>query len=287
MNLKKVAILGPGLLGGSLALSLRKNAPDSRIAVWGRRESAAAEVREMRIADIASTDLESVVHEADAVIFCMPIGHMRALAERVAPLLSPGVLVTDVGSVKVPVARALAPVFQKRARFVGSHPMAGSEQTGLAAARADLFENAACIITPDETTDACAVADAKEFWALLGCRVFALSPHEHDEAVALISHLPHLVAAALVKTAQTEKPAALDLCGSGFRDTTRVASGPPAMWSEILRENREPLKYSINAMIENLHAMTTLLDSGDANAMERYLADVKTARDRLKISPNQ
>lgn len=287
MTFEKIAILGPGLLGGSIALAFRERAPETRIALWARREAAIAELRERRIADLASTDLEAVAKDADAVIFCVPIGIMPALADRIAPVVPRRALITDVGSVKAPVARALAPIFDDRARFIGSHPMAGSEQAGLSAARADLFQNAVCILTPEASTDASATADARELWVRLGCRVLTLSPQEHDEAVALVSHLPHLVAAALVNTARAANPVALELCGSGFRDTTRIAAGPPAMWAEILRENRGPLKDSVNAMIEKLRAMVTLLDSGDTSAMEQSLAEAKTERDRLKNFPQK
>lgn len=284
MTFQKIAILGPGLLGGSIALGWRKRSPRTRLAVWARREAAAAEARERQIADIVSTRLDEVVAEADAVVFCIPVGGMAVLAEKLAPLVAPGALVTDVGSVKAPVARALAPIFAGRAHFIGSHPMAGSELTGLAAARADLFHEAACILTPDAATDARAAELAGMFWRQLGCRMFSLPPEEHDAAVALISHLPHLLAAALVNTVSAENPAAFALCGSGFRDTTRVASGPPAMWAEILRENRAGLEHSAHAMIETLRAMLTLLGSGDAGGIEQSLADAKAARDRLTVS---
>jgi prephenate dehydrogenase len=130
MPVSKVAILGPGLLGGSIALALRQRAPDAEIAVWARRESAVVEVQKARIASIASTELEPVVRGAEVVVLCVPIGSMAALAEKIAHLILPDALVTDVGSVKEPVVRALAPIFRARGKFIGSHPMAGSEQTG-------------------------------------------------------------------------------------------------------------------------------------------------------------
>jgi prephenate dehydrogenase len=287
MNLSKVAILGPGLLGGSIALAMRERLPGAQIAVWARREAAVAEVQTARIADIASTELEPVVRGANVSVLCVPIGSMTALAEKIAPLISPHALVTDVGSVKAPVVRALTPIFRERGKFIGSHPMAGSEQTGLSAARADLFENAVCILTPEPPTDSDALSRLRAFWELLGCHVRNLSPREHDDIIALVSHLPHLLAATLINTVHGENAAATAFCGNGFRDTTRVASGPPAMWAEILDQNREPLKKSVNAMIEKLREFVTLLDSGDSNdrrAVEQFLADAKTERDRLKIS---
>lgn len=283
MNFSKVAILGPGVLGGSIALALRRlRNPDLQIAMWARRQEAVAEAQSKQIADIVSVELEPMVRDADLVIFCVPIGSMAALAEKIAPLISSETLVTDVGSVKSSVVAALGTVFQNRARFVGSHPMAGSEQTGLNAARADLFQNAMCMITPDDPAQKNAVRELRAFWEALGCRVRVLSPQEHDEIVALVSHLPHLLAATLVNTVHGAKPEALGFCGNGFRDTTRVASGPPAMWAEIFEQNRKPLQNSINAMIEKLRDVATLLDSGDSHAVEAFLAAAKTERDRLK-----
>jgi prephenate dehydrogenase len=283
MNFSKVAILGPGLLGSSIALALRRlENPDLQIALWARRTEAVAEAQSKKIADIVSAHLEPVMHDADLVIFCVPIGSMAMLAEKIAPLISRETLVTDVGSVKSSVVASLGPIFQNRARFIGSHPMAGSEQTGLSAARADLFQNAMCMITPDDAAEENAVVELRDFWEALGCRVRVLSPREHDEIVALVSHLPHLLAATLVNTAHGAKPESLGFCGNGFRDTTRIASGPPAMWTEIFEQNREPLQNSVNAMIEKLRDVATLLNSGDSRAVEAFLAAAKTERDCLK-----
>jgi len=282
MTFSKIAILGPGLLGGSIALALRKKLPDVKIAVWARRQQAVDEVCAAAIADFASTNLEAVVQEAGLVVFCVPIGAMTCLAEKIAPFLSDSAIVTDVGSVKTPVVESLGPVFKNRTRFVGSHPMAGSEQTGLAAATATLFEDSICIITPDESTGSDTLAATGEFWKALGCKVAALSPAAHDEIIALVSHLPHLVAAAIVNLVCSQNPNWLNFCGNGFRDTTRVASGSAEMWSEILQTNRGSLKKSILAMIEKLREVVELLDSGDETRMRQFLTEAKTERDRLK-----
>ena len=282
MHFSKIAILGPGLLGGSIALALRRKSPGTRIAVWARREEALEGVRAAGIADFASTDPAAVVKEAGLVVFCVPIGVMTPLAEKIAPHLAQGTLVTDVGSVKGPVVASLAAIFEKRARFVGSHPMAGSEQTGLAAASAELFDEAVCIVTPDAASDPGAVEAVAGFWTLLGCRTSSLSPAEHDEVTALVSHLPHLLAAAIVNLVCSENPNSLNFCGNGFRDTTRVASGPAGMWSEILLNNRGPLKKSLAAMIEKLREVMEILDSGDDHRLGQFLTEAKTERDRLK-----
>jgi len=175
----------------------------------------------------------------------------------------------------------LSRIFAGHCRFVGSHPMAGSERTGLEAARDGLFDGAACIVTPDSRTDAEAVTTIHNFWQTLGGRVLELSPAEHDEIVAMVSHFPHLLAAALVNLVAEKNATALEFAGPGFRDTTRVASGPPGMWTEILRSNHTAVRGSVEAMIEKLREIATLLDhDASVNAL---LTQAKTQRDQLRF----
>ena len=279
-----VAILGPGLLGGSLAMALRERSL-ARVSVWARRSAAVQEVRAKGCCDEASSDAPGIVAKADVVVFATPIGAMPALAREIAPHLKPGALVTDVGSVKAGICATLGAIFAgSPADFIGSHPMAGSEQTGLASARPDLFDASVCIVTPNSGSAESLVQRASEFWRSVGCRVRVLSPAEHDAIVASISHLPHLLAAALVNSVMASTPSALDFCGPGFRDTTRVASGPPAMWSEILGENREAVRLSLDALIEKLRALSTLLAANPPerdSLMHQFLTEAKAQRDRL------
>ena len=275
----RLAILGPGLLGGSIALAARR-AGGFHVAAWARRPEALAEMAARDLVDALSADLSVVVQDADLVVLCVPIGVMGSLARQIAPLLSARAIVTDVGSVKGPVVEELRGIFAGAARFVGSHPMAGSEQTGLAAARADLFDGAACIVTPEDGSDPEAVSAVHAFWQTLGGRVLELAPAQHDEIVALISHFPHLLAATLVNVVGQENAAAFDFSGPGFRDTTRVASGPPAMWAEILWSNRTAIRASTEAMIEKLREIITLLDHD--SSMIEFLTQAKARRDLLR-----
>ncbi len=282
----RLAVFGPGLLGGSIALAARATG-QFEIALWGRRQGAIDEALSRNLADRVSTDAQEIAEGADIAVFCVPIGAMSGLAEQIAPSLLADALVTDVGSVKACVVQALSPIFRGRARFVGSHPMAGSEQTGLAAARADLFEGSVCIVTPEPATDPADVAAVRAFWEALGCRVRTLSPLEHDEIIASVSHFPHLLAAVLVHAVAAESRGSLDFAGPGFRDTTRVASGPPEMWTEILRTNRRAVQKSAEAMIEKLREVSTLLaaDSpGDDLRMNEFLTQAKVLRDGLGIT---
>jgi prephenate dehydrogenase len=282
MSFSTIAILSPGLLGGSLALAIRERLPETKIQVWARREESVARVLAMGIADMASTHASKVARGADLVIFCMPVGAMVPVAKEIAGAVRQGAIITDVGSVKAMVHETLAPVFKDKVEFIGSHPMAGSEQAGLDAARSDLFAGAVTILTPDHPGQTEAIASLAAFWETMGCRVVTSSAARHDELVALISHLPHLMAAVLVQTVMQENPAALDWRGKGFLDTTRVAAGPASMWAEILTENRVALKKGIHAMIENLAEVTKLLESEETVALEQYLADAMHTRKRLK-----
>ena len=282
MPLSSIAILSPGLLGGSLALAVRQRMPGVEIRVWARREESAHQALARGVADIAGTDAAEIARGAGLVIFCMPIGAMAEIAERIAGVVTPETLITDVGSVKQPVVESLGAIFRGRAQFIGSHPMAGSEQTGIEAARADLFECAVTFVTPEEGTRKETISAMAVFWESMGCRVSITTPRAHDEAAAVISHLPHLAAAALVQTAMQENPAALDWRGNGFLDTTRVASGPAPMWAEILLQNRDAVKKAIHAMIENLAGVSKLLDAADTEQIEQYLAEAGETRNRLK-----
>jgi len=277
---QQLAILGPGLLGGSIALAARARGGFG-VSLWARRPEAVAEVERLQIADRATSDLRAAVADASLIVLCVPVGAMPALAAQIVEVMPVDAIVTDVGSVKGTVCAELAAIFRDRGRFVGSHPMAGSDQTGIAFARADLFAGAAAIVTPRADSDPAALAQVAAFWELLGARVLQVAPAEHDRIVALISHLPHLLAAVLVETVASEDPAAFDFCGPGFRDTTRVAGGPPAMWAEILRTNSTAVRAATEALIEKLRGIATLLDRD--RPMTEFLTQAKTQRDRLRL----
>lgn len=283
----KLAIIGPGLLGGSLALAMRARNPDClEIAIWARREVAVEEVRAMGVADVASTDLAAVATGANIVVFCVPIGVMPELARQIVSVIEPDALVTDVGSVKGPVVDALVPIFQNRGRFVGSHPMAGSEQSGLAASRADLFDGAVCILTPHPEADPQAVEELGRFWRLAGCTLDTLSPQEHDRSIGLVSHLPHLLAAVLVDFVCAEDPNSINFCGNGFRDTTRVASGPPNMWTEILLSNRVALAGQLSRLVARLGDVSAQLASGNESIVREILTDARNQRELIPRKGN-
>jgi cyclohexadieny/prephenate dehydrogenase len=269
-----VAIVGPGLLGGSLALALTPIS--GRVRVWGRRAAVIDELRGRCPAARASTDLADTVTGADIVILCTPVGTMPEIATAMLPHLKHGAIVTDVGSVKAPVVARLEPILSPAAYFVGSHPMTGGDQAGIEHARADLFSDAACIITPTPRSDPAAIARLTALWASLGCRLFQLAPDAHDRAIALVSHLPHIAAASLVRAAARTNPDTLKLAGPGFHDSTRIAMGSAEMWDEILRENRAAVTDAIRALQSELDAVHTALSRGQS--LTAFLADARDTR---------
>jgi prephenate dehydrogenase len=272
MNLGTVAILGPGLIGGSLALALAERGLADKLVIYARSPRALDAIRTAGIEAELTGNPSEAVREADVVVLCVPIEAMRGLVQEIRDALKPTALVTDVGSVKGSVVRELEPLLDGRALWVGSHPMAGSEQAGFNAARADLFEGAAVAITPTRHTPPEADRLAELFWRAVGGRVIRLAPHEHDDLIAQISHVPHLVAAAL---ATYVSPAALDLAGGGFRDTTRVASGSPELWLEIIAANSQAIGRHLEGLIDYLQTVRKLLGSSTGKKETRRSAEAE------------
>ena len=276
--MNRVAILGPGLLGGSLALALRERT-GAEIAVWGRRAEAVAEVAKSGFADFASVDVRAVVEGADMVVLCTPVGVMPALAGEIAPALAPTALVTDVGSVKAAVLSGAGAVFkQAGVNFIGSHPMAGAEVSGLEAARTGLFQGAACILTPEPDTTAAALEKVDAFWKAIGCRTARMDATRHDEVVARISHLPHLAAVAATLAAFQPDPGMAEFAAGGLRDTTRVAAGLPVMWREILLENRAAILPALADLHRFTGELLEILNKADEVKLLTVLEHAKQLR---------
>jgi prephenate dehydrogenase len=270
----KVAILGGGLLGGSLALAIGKSC-----SLWSRREETTAFAKQSGIIS-ATSDLAEALASADLIVLAVPVGAMPDLISKsIAAGLTEGTLVTDVGSVKGMVHATLPPLLEPHGiAFVGSHPMAGSERGGIESAVAGLFENAACLMTNDQQVPEALCGKLERFWQSVGCRTSWLTSAAHDELVARISHLPHVIAAAGAMVA-LQTPANGRFCGGGLRDTTRVAGGDPAMWAEILCENRAAVAAPLRETIEELREMLALLEAGDHENVRRWLAVAKSRRD--------
>lgn len=281
-----LAVLSPGLLGGSLALAARADGAALRVSLWGRRQDAIDHILSHGLADTASTDLAEATAGASLIVLATPVEIMPALAAQLAHLpLAPGTLITDVGSVKGSVVRQLEPLFAgTNATFLGSHPMAGSEKTGLDAARADLFrsQNAACILTPTEATTAAYLQRLTTFWQTVGCRVLPpMSPEQHDHEVARVSHLPHVMAAVTTLAALEADSAPLRCSGNGFRDTTRVAAGDPGLWTGILTQNHTQILAAVHDAHDRLGELLEILTALDEDKLRAFLSRAKTLRDLL------
>jgi prephenate dehydrogenase len=285
VQFRKITIVGVGLLGGSIGLAARKLGLAREIAGYVRREKTIAECEKAGAMDYAITDLLAAVSNADLVILCTPLAQMRPLAEQFLPALKRGAIVTDVGSVKAGVVRELESLVAKAgAHFVGSHPMAGGEKTGVAAARADLFKNAVCVVTPAKKSNVGAVRKLERFWKSLGSRVLKLPPEQHDLFVSRTSHLPHVLAATLAHLVlgPSQPKGQSQLCATGFRDTTRIASGSPEMWRDIALANRKHIARSVSAYISELQKFEKVLKSADAKAIEKNFAESKARRDNWR-----
>jgi len=287
VQFRKITIVGVGLLGGSLGMAARKFKAAGEIAGFARREKTIAECEEFGAMDYATTDLAAAVSGADLVILCTPLAQMRPLTKQFLPALKRGAIVTDVGSVKAGVVRELESLIAKAgAHFVGSHPMAGGEKTGVAAAKADLFENAICVLTPTKKSNNTAVLKLERFWKSLGARVVKLSPEQHDLFVSRTSHLPHVVAATLANLVLDPKQprGQAQLCATGFRDTTRIASGSPEMWRDITLANRKQIAASLNAFVSELQKFQKLLKNADSKSVEKFFESAKQRRDHWRAA---
>lgn len=277
-----VAILGGGLLGGSLALALgAQRGASGGVRLWARRAETVESARALGIAG-ATGDLSEAVRGADLIVLAVPVGSMPDLVSRALAIgLPAGCVITDVGSVKRAPHQAIEPLLvESGCHFIGSHPMAGSERGGLEAGSAGLFQNAACLLTHGREIPAERAAALERFWQSVGCRTTWMDAGAHDELVARISHLPHLVAAAAAMVC-LERPDDGAFGGGGLRDTTRVASGNPDMWAEIVTENREALAGPLRATIAGLSSILSILERGDQDAARQWLADAKHLRDQL------
>jgi prephenate dehydrogenase len=281
MRWRKVTVIGVGLLGGSLGLALRKRGLAGEVHGYVRREMSLAQCLEAGAVDHATLDLSEAVSGADLIVFCTPLAQMAELARAAAPHINDGALVTDVGSVKTELIQQLEPLFLRHnAHFIGSHPMAGSEKIGVGAARADLFMNAACVVTPTAASHGDKVEETEALWREVGGRVMRLSPELHDKLVAGTSHLPHVLAATLAAYVLGDgTPEHAKLCATGFKDSTRIAAGSPEMWRDIVVMNRANLRVTLDQFVSKLQEFRAILDKDEAVFVEEFFRRAKELRD--------
>lgn len=282
--MSRVAIVGVGLIGGSMGLAWRRAGAFAEVVGADADPAALDRALASGAIDRAAPDLESAVDAADLVVLAAPVEVTIALAPRVAAVVRPGTTVTDTGSTKRRVVAAYGAALAGRAGFVGGHPMAGSDRSGVGAADPFLFQNAVYLLTPTEHTPAPAVQQVEAAVRALGAWPYRMAPEEHDAVAALVSHLPQVVAMALVLTlarCEDRHPDAFRLAAGGFRDTTRVASSPPDLWRDIFATNADRLAAALDGFGVTLDELAGLVRAGDAPALAAALERARVARDRL------
>jgi prephenate dehydrogenase len=278
MRLGTLTIVGVGLIGGSVGLAARERGLARHVIGAGRRPASLESARRIGAIDEASLDMVQAVQRADLAVFCTPVVDIAAQVLAAAPGCAPGTLLTDAGSTKAVIVRTIEPFLPTGVAFVGSHPLAGSEKRGPEHADARLFTGRVTVVTRTPRTDAGALERTASFWEALGSRVKIMDPQEHDKALALTSHLPHLAASALASLLPAQL---IELTATGFRDTTRIASGDPSLWTGILLHNREALLDALACLGERLTNFRAALQVGDTTTIDDLLAQGKRMRDAL------
>jgi prephenate dehydrogenase len=284
----QLTILAPGLLGASVAMAARQFGAARRIVVWARRPEVRVQLETLPWCDAVCPTPEDAARGAALVVICAPVENIPELAAQIRPHLPASAIVTDVGSVKGELCRRVQAAYPAGATgpvFIGSHPMAGSEKTGHEAGTAALFQGRACFITPLEETPPAAVETLVRFWRVLGAEVTTMHPDQHDEIVAHVSHLPHLVASCLCSLLAGKNADWRNLSGPGLRDTTRVASGDPKLWRGILDANRDEVLRALRTYQDELQALHAALANRNDFELLAILERSKTWRDKLRPIP--
>lgn len=274
--IQRLTIIGVGLLGGSVGLAVKSRLSDCRVIGYGTSPGDTALA--MGAVDRWAADIKSAVAGADVVVIAAPVLTIPHCLAEIGPHVKPGAIVTDVGSAKTAIVAAGEAAIRSPAAFVGSHPMAGGSRAGVAMARADLFDGAACVLTPTAATDPAALKKVSDFWQALGGRIVVQSPPEHDRVVALVSHLPHALAAALMAV---QEDASLAIRGKGFIDTSRVAAGDPGLWRDIFAANRGNVISAVDALAAQLLTFRDLLETQDDEAVLEWLNVQATRRNKV------
>jgi prephenate dehydrogenase len=278
---EQLTILAPGLLGASLGMAARRLGVASRVHVWARRAESRLECEGSAWCNAAFADPLEAVGGSDLVVVCTPVDQIVPMVRRIGPGLADGALVTDVGSTKSRICRSCAHAVPAAAVFVGSHPMAGSEKSGMEHAQAELFRGRACLVTPLEETPPPATDRVVGLWRALGMEVTSVSPEKHDEIVAHISHLPHLLASLLCRQLARQPAQWRAFSGNGLRDTTRIAAGSPDIWRSIFEENREELLRAVDGFERELAEIRSLLHNGEWAQVRHLLELGKRYREEL------
>ena len=273
-----LTIVGVGLIGGSIGLAAKKRGLAGRVIGVGRDPDKLEQARRLGAIDEFKVDLPKAVRDADLVVFCTPVDRIAEQIKQTTGHCKRGATLTDAGSTKARIVEMAEASLPAGLEFVGGHPLAGSEKKGCEHASADLFTDRWTILTPTDKTSDDAIAKVAGFWEALGARVELMSPREHDDALALTSHLPHLVASALAGLLPADY---FELAATGFRDTTRIAAGDPDLWTPIFRHNRQAVLSALDQFENRLRQFRQSLTDDDGSKIDQFLAQGKKVRDAL------
>ena len=281
-NFDRIALIGFGLIGGSIARAAREQGLAKEIVTTARSAASRARVVELGVVDrVVETNAEAV-KGADLVILCIPVGACGAVAAEIAPHLKPGAIISDVGSVKAAIVKDMAPYLPASVHFVPAHPVAGTENSGPDSGFAELFINRWCILTPPEGTDTDAVEKLRAFWSAIGAKVEIMTPEHHDLVLAITSHLPHLIAYTIVGTAdelaQVTSSEVIKFSAGGFRDFTRIAASDPTMWRDVFLANKEAVLEMLGTFNEDLSKLTRAIRRGDGEALFEHFTRTRAIR---------
>jgi prephenate dehydrogenase len=275
MKLNRVAIIGVGLIGASFGLALKERGLADEIYGFGRNEDNLKKAKARGIIDAYSTDITKVCDSADLVVLATPVGVFVEIAREISPFLKKGSIVIDVGSVKGRLVYELESIMPEGVHYVGTHPIAGSDKSGIEYARPDLFKDARCIITPTEKTDPESLSFILELWKDFGCNVELIDPMKHDEVYGAVSHLPHIIAYCLVNTIGQIDSEYIRYAGQGFKDTTRIALSSPELWRDIVVYNRDNLLKLLEVFEKNIEELKRLLEEASSTVTYATKEEIK------------
>ena len=287
---RKLALIGIGLIGSSIALAARRQGLVETIAISTRSAATLEEARELKLGDVYSLDAAEAVRGADLVILCAPVGAYEAIIQTIAPALAPGAILSDVGSVKEHVVKVVGPHVPAGVSFIPGHPIAGTEHSGPSAGFPELFAGRWCVLTPAPGVDPAQTEKLSAFWRAMGSQVEVMEPAHHDMVLAITSHIPHLVAYNIVGTVADLEAATqsevIKFSASGFRDFTRIAASDPVMWRDIFLTNRDAVLEMLGRFSEDLSALQRSVRMGDGPALEAMFTRTRAIR-RSIISAGQ